>query len=325
MGWIKRNLIFVVSGVLALGLLGAAGYYIYLGWSRNTEKTQQLNDLYAKLAEIASAPIQPGNDKIDNLKIAKDQEQQLRDWIGAAAAKFHPVPPIPQGEVTSKSYASALGTTIYQLQQEAKENSVGFPTNYYFSFQVQSSKLTISSGLAPLAQQLGEVKAIMEVLFAARVNTLDSIQRVRVSDDDVNGGLQADYIDKSPLTNELAVIVPYVTTFQCFTPELAKAISGFATATNPFVVKSVTVQPAGTTGAADSEAAANPSPQNPYAQMPDRYGRMNGRYANRPIVPLVPAAPVAPLPAKGGLKTVLKEQLLRVTLEVDIIKLLPKS
>src|SRR5208337_3657615 len=128
-----------------------------------------------------SSPQQPGNDKIDNIKIAKEQDQQLRTWINAAAGAFHPVPPIPQGEVTSKTYASALGTTIYQLQQEAKENSVGFPTNYYFSFQVQSSKLTISSGLGPLAQQLGEVKAIAEVLFAARVNNLDSIQRVRVS------------------------------------------------------------------------------------------------------------------------------------------------
>ena len=29
-------------------------------------------------------------------------------------------------------------------------------------------------------------------------------------------------------------------------------------------------------------------------------------------------------PGKGGLQTVLKEQLLRVTLEVDIVKLLPK-
>jgi hypothetical protein len=35
---------------------------------------------------------------------------------------------------------------------------------------------------------------------------------------------------------------------------------------------------------------------------------------------------VAPPAAdKGGLQTVLKEQLLRVTLEVEIVKLLPKS
>ncbi len=248
MGWIKRNLIFVIGGFLALALLGGAGYFIYLGWSRNSEQSQKLNELYDKLTQINQSPQQPGDDKTDNVKAAKEQDQQLRDWIRTAAGRFQPVPPIPEGPVTSKTYASALGTTIYQLQQEAKENSVGLPANYYFSFQVQSSKLTISSGLGPLAQQLGEVKAIAEILFAARVNSLDGIQRVRVSDDDVSGGVQADYTDQSAVTNDLAIITPYVVTFQCFTPELAKVLSGFATATNPFIVKSLSVQPANASG-----------------------------------------------------------------------------
>jgi hypothetical protein len=325
MGWIKRNIIFVASAILALGLLGGAGYYIYLGWSRNGEKSQQLNDIYAKLSEIAKQSPQPGNNKTDNIAIAKEQEQQLRAWINGAAGNFHPVPPIPRGEVTSKTYASALGTTIYQLQQAARENSVGFPTNYYFSFQVQSSKLTISSGLGPLAQQLGEVKAIADVLFAARVNNLDSIQRVRVSDDDVNGGLQSDYIDKTPITNDLAIITPYVATFQCFTPELARVISGFATSTNPFVVKSVSVQPANASGTADNAAGGQPPP--PQIADPYGYNRYGNVYRGRMMTPgMPPQQPAnAPAPGKGGLQTVLKEQLLRVTVEVDIVKLLPKS
>ena len=32
MMWIKRNLFFVVVGILALGLLGAAGFYDYKSW-----------------------------------------------------------------------------------------------------------------------------------------------------------------------------------------------------------------------------------------------------------------------------------------------------
>jgi hypothetical protein len=40
------------------------------------------------------------------------------------------------------------------------------------------------------------VKAIAEILFAARVNDLDGIQRVRVSDDDTAGS-QSDYIEEA--------------------------------------------------------------------------------------------------------------------------------
>jgi len=275
MGWIKRNLFFVVGAMLALALLGGAGYFIYLGWSRNSEQSQKLNELYDKLKEINNSPQQAGDNKNDNIKVAKEQEQQLREWIKAAGDRFQPVPSVPPGDVTSKTYASALGTTVYQLQQEAKDNSVGLPASYYFSFQVQSDKLTISSGLGPLAKQLGEVKAIAEILFAARVNNLDSIQRVRVSDDDVNSGAQADYTDKSPITNDLAIITPYVVTFQCFTPELAKAISGFATSAYPLIVKSLSVQPANASGMPDAQAANTPNPLPPQMYPPGRFG---GRY-----------------------------------------------
>jgi hypothetical protein len=305
MGWIKRNLLFSVSAILALGLLGVAGFFIYRDWSENSEASDKLNEIYQQLMQIAQAPQQPGNDKIDNVKLAKEQEQQLRGWIQSAAGHFSDIPSIPQGEVTSKTYATALGTTIYQLQQEAKENSVGLPAQYYFSFQVQSSKLTISSGLGPLAQQLGEVKAIAQILFAARVNNLDGIQRVKVSDDDVSGGLQQDYIDLHPITNDLAVITPYMVTFKSFTPELAKVITGFAGSSNSFVVKSVSVQPAGGAGTPDTQSA----PGMGMTQNPNAFNQPGG----------------APMNGKGGLQTILKEQLLRITMEVDIVKLLPKG
>ena len=50
--------------------------------------------------------------------------------------------------------------------------------------------------LGALAQQLGEVKALCEILFAAKINSLDGIRRVPVSPDDA-GGTQADYLECS--------------------------------------------------------------------------------------------------------------------------------
>ena len=337
MGWIKRNLFFVVSGVVALALLGGTGFYIYEGWSKNSQLAGQLNDIYSKLSELAQTQPQPGNDKINNTEKAKEQEQQIRDWMGQAAGRFQPIPAIPQGDVTSKTFANALNMTTYQLRDEAKESSVSLPHDYFFSFQVQSSKLTISSGLAPLAQQLGEVKAIAEVLFDARVNSLDNIQRVRVSDDDLTGGLQSDYTEKVPVTNELAIITPYEVTFQSFTPELAKVISGMAASTNPFVVKSVSVQPASAPAGMPGAYASSPDYNSGRFSVPQG---MEGRFSApgsrggypppaypgypQPIQPQQPA-PTGLTSRRGGLPTVLKEQLLRITLEVDVVKLQLKN
>ena len=75
MAWIKRNLFFVVGGILAIGLLGAAGYYNYKGWSHNTAAFARLNEIYGTLRDLTSQKPSPGNDKIDNIKAAKDQER----------------------------------------------------------------------------------------------------------------------------------------------------------------------------------------------------------------------------------------------------------
>jgi hypothetical protein len=321
MGWIKRNLFFVVGGLLALGLLGGAGFFIYTGWARNSEKSDKLNEIYGKLQEISQEQPSPGNQKIDNTRIARDQEKQVREWIAAAGKYFQNIAAIPPGTpVTSEAYAAALRRMIDTLQHEAEGASVTLPPKYDFSFAAQRSLVKFAAGsLEPLAAQLGEVKAISEILFAARVNDLDGIQRVRVSDDDT-AGLQSDYIEQRPTTNELAIVTPYVITFRSFTPELARVISGFATSPNPFIVKSITVQPA---GAATTTASADVAP-NPYGGPGGDRRYYRGGVMPQPLG-MPPADQPTPAAGRGGSQPVLKEQLLHITLEVDIVKLLPKS
>ena len=93
--WIKRNLFFVIGGVLALGLLGAAGFYDYASWKRNSAAFDKLNEVYNTLRELTNQKPSPGNDKINNIEAAKQQEARLRDWIRQAQQYFQPIAPIP--------------------------------------------------------------------------------------------------------------------------------------------------------------------------------------------------------------------------------------
>jgi len=301
MAWIKRNLFFVIGGVLALGLLGAAGFYNYKGWSQNAAAFDKLTGIYNTLRELMSKKPSPGNDRVDNIAAAREQEHQVRDWTRQAAGYFQPIAPIPNtgtNAVSSEAFAAALRRTIDQLQHEAEAASVTLPPRYNFSFEAQRSRVNFSSGsLGALAAQFGEVKTISEILFAARVNSLDGIQRVRVSDDDANGP-QADYFDGHSVTNNLAVLTPYQITFRSFSPEIAQVLAGFASSPHGFVVKSISIQTAGALAATSPDATAPPPSPTP--------------------VPTV-------TPGRGGLQTVLNEQLLRVTLVVEVVKLLPKN
>jgi hypothetical protein len=298
MAWIKRNLIFFIGGIISVALLGAAGFYDFKGWSHNTEAFNKLNDTYNTLKDLAGHKPSPGNKKINNIDTAKDQEKQLRDWIDQTGKYFQPIPAIPDlPEVSSEAFAAALRRTIDQLQREAETASVQLPPKYGFTFEAQRSLVKFAPGsLEPLAVQLGEVKTISEILFAARVNSLDSLQRVRVSDDDT-AGPQADYIDDHSLTNNLVVLTPYMITFRSFSGELATVLADLASSPHGFIVKGINVQPAGMGATTGSSPEGN----------------------------LPPMASAMPMPTKGGLPTVLNEQVLRITLEIEIVKLLPKK
>ena len=301
--WIKRNLLFVIGGVLALGLLGATAFYDYVSWKRNAAAFDKLNEVYNTLRDLANQKPSPGNNKINNIEAAKQQEAQLRDWIRQTRNYFQPIAPIPNptdGLISNELFADALHRTIDQLQRDATNANVSVLPQYSFSFEAQRSRVKFApSSLGALATQVGEVKVISEILFAARVNQLDGIQRVRVSDDDAIGP-QTDYLADNSVTTRLAVLTPYTVTFRAFSPEIAQTLAGFASSPHGFVVKSVNVQPA---GAALIEASPGFAPDMGRGGAP------------------VPGA----MPGRGGLQTVLQEQLLRATIEVVIVKLSPKN
>jgi len=309
MSWIKRNLFFVLGGVLALGLLGAASFYIYKGWSQNAEAKQKLNEIYGTLQALAQKKLTPGNEEINNIAIAASQERQLREWITQAQKYFLPVPTIATNITTSEVFVGVLQRTIDQLQHEAADAGVMLPPKYYFSFTAQKSNFDLDkNSLGALATKLAEVKTIVEILFAAHINALDGVQRVRVAASDA-GGSSSDYTDQHPVANELAEIIPFNVTFRCFSPELARVITGFSTSSNGFVIKSINVQPAGASVASAPNAVSAAGPE--------------GAPAAAPAAPA--ASSSQPAAVRGGLPVVLKEQLLRVTMEVKLVKLLPKS
>src|ERR1035437_4650437 len=149
MAWIKRNLFFVIGGILALGLLGAAGFYNYKGWSHNSAAFDKLNEIYGTLRNLTGQKPSPGNDKVDNIAAAREQERKIRDWIRQAADYFQPIAPIPNtgtNTVSSEAFAAALRRTIDQLQHEADTASVALPPRYNFSFEAQRSRVNFSSG-----------------------------------------------------------------------------------------------------------------------------------------------------------------------------------
>jgi hypothetical protein len=343
MDWIKRNLMFVVGGAVTLVLLGLAGWYSFSGYSHNVQERDKVTQAYAELNTLYSKNPAPGDgQKVNNIALAKEQQQEAREFVDKLAALLARVPAIPdKTNVNGREFSAALQETISMLQREATNASVILPPRYRFSFEKQASLVTFAPGtLDHLASQLGEVKVIAEILNAAKINSLESIRRERVpgSPDDLSGPA-TDYIDQTSVTNEWAISTPYEVTFRSFSPELAKVLAGFAQSPYGLVVKSLNVEPAMTTDLMVptygqpiyQQPIPQPAPRRMIMAEEDRgaAARAASRYQSNPYganpygtAPQPAPVMVATAP-RPTLQTILKEQQLKVTLLVHVVKLLP--
>jgi hypothetical protein len=359
MDWIKRNLLFVAGSAVALLLMGLAGYYLYAGMGKNNAALEKLNAEYAELVRLNKQNPHPGNDKIDNTRAARDQSGRVREFIQGTAKVFAPIAPIPDStNVSNAMLAEGMRRTVDQMDKGASSGGVQVPPKYHYSFATVKDRIMFDqAGIAPLAVQLGEVKAICDVLFAARINALDGIRREKVSVHDTEAQQSADYLSKTTVTNEIAIITPYEVSIRCFSSELAAMLAGFASSPHGFFVKTINVEPAGAAGASGAggigglgsldesgvpmavptPVIVQPGPGSPSALMEERYGfRPPGRPGSEMAARYGIAAPparvprvVAPVPAPGAARTalpvVLDEKQLKVTMLIEVVKPTPKK
>jgi hypothetical protein len=361
MSWIKRNLFFVIGGAVALVLMGLAGWFLYSNWNSNNQIKTEVSTKLEELNRLNKERPHPGAGAVNNVTNAEDQTRQLREFITKTRACFTPIAAIPNTpQVDDQAFSRGLSSTIKGLQDLAARNSVSVPQGYCFSFEAMKTKVNFAPGsLGRVAAQLGEVKAISEILLQSRINSLTSLRRERVSADD-SGGPQTDYVSEKTVTNDLAIVIPYEATFTCFSAELGSVLAALATSPYGIVVRSIDVTPAPV-----AENTANATPGSPPTVAADPYTVYRAA-ATAPAAPVAsppvrqpPAAapgtrpggypaptttsrgqpqpaPVAPPPQprppifvpppeapKPGPQAVLDEKLLTVNLGLNLVKLLP--
>ena len=327
--WLKRNLLLAVSGFVALILLSAGVYYLYINLDKNQTVEKELMDAMGTLTNIYNSETFPHP---TNITLAKSELDKVRTAMSKAKQSFTP---IPFDKVSGLAFKTLLDNTIFELQKKAELSSVKLPQpekDYAFSFSTEKTTVTFPAGSFPaLPQQLAEVKALCGVLFDAKVNNLISLRRVRVGD---GRDASSDYLDAKMTiqTNQSTGVVttPYQVEFRSFSSELATVLESLYRSPYGLVVKAVMVdldspapggalvQPQG----GPATPVVRPPVRNPDRPPPGTRGVPPGQ---RPP-PANPNAPAAvgvagvSVTPKEGLQTVLNEKLLKITLLIEVVK-----
>ena len=311
MGWLKRNLGLVISGVVALGLLGLAGWYLWGKMGEEAAVSEQLDQQTAKFKEILSRPVTPGSGPTNNIMRAKEENKKLQEFAGEL--RRHLAPPELPKDLNNREFRVLLDNTVAGLQKEAETLGIGLPgKDYWFTFQAQKQMVEFKP-LEALAAQAVDIREICEILFKARVHSLGGLKRVAMASEDTGA---TDYLtERKATTNDVTIITPYEVTFQGFSTELARVMEGFVGAERCFIVKTVGVDKAPAPPAAAGSAAPARFEPTPQQLMMNRYG-----LGGRPVAPPAGAAP-APRAANKGPVSALDENKLKFTLQVDSVRL----
>lgn len=245
MDWIKKNLVFVISCAVALIAIGVSGYYLLVEIGKYNTAGSQLGTSKDAVAALYAKTPQPGSGKVDNIKEVKDDIERLKKFETELTSTFKS---IPVDATTEPAFKAELDDTLAYLNKEGKRIGLTIATNFNLSFTAQKIGFRFASNsLGPLSVQLADLREISKILVDARVNSIESFKRARVSADDTGpNAVEDDYLPKLGVTTNQftgAVVYPYEVTFRCFSEEFGKVLEGIAHEPYSIILKTVAVEP----------------------------------------------------------------------------------
>ena len=269
MAWIKRNLFFVLSIVAGLILTGYCGYLFASDLHKNKAVNTEFQQTLRQWNLLQVKPLFPSDANIARAKEDRNQLEAFKDKLRGSFAAF-PAPP----KEDEHGFSTYLEATIVGLTAEAEEDAVVLPDDMMFGFTDQRQKLKYPpENIQPWMQQLAEIKALCDILFNAKINSLTTFRRVPVSTNDlfVTPG---DTFPAKIVTNMMETITPYKIEFRGFTRELAAVIEGLAHSSNCYNIKDIEVMPAGPRVGETGDVV--PEPAIPPPAPPPQRGRRGG-------------------------------------------------
>ena len=287
--------------------LSVAAVYFAKKLHRDRMITQSLQRTTERLERLAFRDPTP---TVENIRAARAEVGRISGFLDRVEQTFGSAP--CPADLDNRTFRIHLDRTVARLRADAGASGVGIPLQYWFTFDAQKGAMSFLPGsLEPLMMQLGEIDALCQALFAAKVNAIEGLKRTPVDAREEPGS--QDFLNAKPITNATTIAVPYEVTFDGFSSELAAVLMELGRAPQCFVVTNLVVGPV------EQPVEIPPRMAVPRLLPPAQDGPRVLR--DRLPRPGLNRAPVS----AGGPRTVLSEKLLRITLSVQAVRLNPAN
>ena len=313
--WLKRNLVFALSLLVAVGLFLYGSYYLFSKWSENSELQKQVEETDASLKKIYD--LKSTSPTATNIMILRQQDAELRTFLTNVTALRKPLD--YDAKISSANFKTLLDNSLAQLNREADQARIPV-VQKEFGFSNIKPLVSFAEGSVPLlAEQLAEVKLICGILFKSEISALENLRREGISKDDFAASSSVDYHSIAKMTNELTREISsfYVVTFTSFSESLASVLENVERSPEALSVRLLSVLPAGPSKTANPGTTTTPvtSPVNSGAPTvaPQRGQARAGAGAQAAASPT------------RRLETLVDEKAFRVSMILEVTKAAPPA
>jgi hypothetical protein len=287
--------------VLSVVLLAVGTVYLARSIYKERRISHALEAATQKLALLAR------NDPAltaQNIEAARNEAARMADFL--AQLKEHFAARSRPKQLDSISFRKYLESTRATRVAEARRAGTELPHDYWFSFDAQKGAMNFDPAALPLlGAQVADIRMLSETAFDAHANRLIWLRRAPIDGHD--NPQSQDCLASSPLTNTWTTSLPYMLSFDGFSPELAAVLETLNRSGQCLVVSNLTVEPAPQPGGAPVLAASTEA-----SSALDYYRRYHLPFSELSAVPV--ARP-------EGARSMLEEKPLRFTLLVESVQL----
>jgi|JI102314A2RNA_FD_contig_31_3148264_length_4556_multi_9_in_0_out_0_2 hypothetical protein len=312
--WLKRNLIFALSLVVAVGLFLFGSYYLFSKWSENSEVQKQLEETDASLKKIYD--LKSTSPTATNIMILRQQDAELKTFLTNVMAARKPLD--FDAKISSANFKTLLDNSLAQLNRQADQARIPVAQKE-FGFSNIKPLVSFAEGSVPLlAEQLAEVKLICGILFRSEISALENLRRQAISKDDLAAVSSVDYHAIPKMTNDLTGEISsfHVVTFTAFSESLASVLENVERSPEALSVRLLSVLPA-----APGKPGAGPAVSGPV--VPVNTGAPAGAAQRGQPRPGGPGAAAANQTRR--LETLADEKAFRVSMLLEVTKAAPPA
>ena len=257
--YLKRHAIGLVGLILAIAFVVSG--FMMKGKAEEAASSAETSytEVEGRRTTLESGLAMGGDSQIrvdDKNKKAAEQEVDVYNDFVEKAEKVFKTEVFDSAPVENHAnFSRHLVEVIEELNQRAREANVGVITNrtnatvknpYNFTFAYLRSSPQLSRDKLPVLQkQLKDVRTIAGVLFQSDIQSIESIKRTRVCNEDFAARAAPQYLDSRKVyTNDFTAgevmlkleVNPYQLRFKGLSGSIAKALNGFASETETFYV-----------------------------------------------------------------------------------------